>query len=580
MRDINFIDTETNGLFAHLGHRPFLIGHCDYSSDVADLRIGVDDITTFSLMMLNPAHAACAHNMLFDYTMLATYSMAPAGELHDTAIAASIYNSLEPDKSLKGLALKYLKRENHEEQAIIEWFKKNGMKAKADRRYDLVPDELIRPYVRADVSMLRDLFKFYETRGVIDDPAYKREIACIPAIIKICSRGMRVDADYCAEQLKVASAEISRLVLEAREKFGLTDLGSDKQVAVYLYDELQLPVLKTTDSGAPSVDADTLELLEHESVEYILDYRAYVKMASTYLKPLIELRDAGGRIHSALNQTGARTRRMTSSNPNLQNIPARAPVINIRRAFTTAGPDWELLLIDLSQIELRVLAHYCQEPVMLETLKTRDGDLHAATARAVFGTSDPMYRTIAKTLNFAIIYGAGAAKLRATINRNVKGRVFSLEEVKDFRAKYKAAYPLLQEFVWKVENLVRDRAYKSPERVGWIQDMYGARYYCPADKAYRILNYLVQGCSANLFKEGMVRVHHLLADRRSCAINLVHDEHIIDIHKEEKHLIPEMLSLIEDHPQYRVPIFANAYLSTSNWAEKQPYCVSGSLGSC
>jgi DNA polymerase-1 len=205
---------------------------------------------------------------------------------------------------------------------------------------------------------------------------------------------------------------------------------------------------------------------------------------------------------------------------------------------------------------------------MVAALKERSGDLHAATAQLMFGEVNKKYRMIAKTLNFAVIYGAGAKKLRDTLNRALPNANFTLEQTNDFKQKYYASFPGVQEFKWKIENLVRNRAVTSPERVGYVDGLSGRRYFCEADAAYRILNYLVQGESAMYFKKKMLAVQPVLRGKQTKLINCVHDELIFELYKDEEPLIQELMSVIEDMSMFRVPIYANAAISETNWAEK------------
>jgi DNA polymerase-1 len=206
---------------------------------------------------------------------------------------------------------------------------------------------------------------------------------------------------------------------------------------------------------------------------------------------------------------------------------------------------------------------------MVESLSQRAGDLHAATAQLMFGAINKQFRMIAKTLNFAVIYGAGAKKLQATINRALPEANFTLEQTNDFKNKYYNAFPAVQTFKWKIENLVRQRAVTHPERIGYVDGVSGRRYLCEAEAAYRILNYLVQGESAMYFKKKMLAVQPILKGKRTKLINVVHDELIFDLDKDEEDLIPVLMKTIEDEAMFRVPIYANAAISSTNWAEKK-----------
>lgn len=567
------LDVETSGLSPYLGDRPFLVTWATEDGSNAAF-IGQDDLTQLTFT-LDKQNEFVFHNAAFDIPMLAQYGLVPCGTLHDTLIAAHVYNPLEPNKSLKALAKKYLKRENVEEQKLEEWFCKNKMRGKDSREYIKVPAEIIVPYAKADVEMTLGLFNFYKSHGVIDDQIYKLEMQLLPVCIDIVKRGMKVDIAFAKREARRTSEIASALGERLRTEFQLENPGSEAQLADLLFKRSGLECKKLTDKGNPRLDEAALLEYEHPAIEPVLEYREAIKMNSTYLQPMINKLDKEDRLHASLNQTGARTGRFSSSNPNLQNIPRSGGLVNVREGFATRGEGWDLFLVDLSQIELRVLAHYSKEPAMLDALRTREGDLHAATAKLLFSSEEKKYRTIAKTLNFATIYGAGAKQLLRTLSRSLPDAGFTLDQVKSFKSEYFRAYPAVREFIWKVEGFIRERAATNPDRVGWIADVYGRKYFCEADAAYRAVNYLIQGCSANLFKTSMIKVFAFLQERkaRSGLINVIHDEFIFDLHESEHGLVPEIVGLIEDLTKFRVPIFSNAFISHTNWAAKQAFIL-------
>lgn len=555
------IDTETTGLQPYLGDYAFMATWQENTKPSAACIFSLHD-TSDLVRLVQSDLAAVGHNIAFDLAFLQPLGLIPRGEIHDTMIAAHVFNAAEPSKELKALAKKYLKRENVEEQRLIAWFKENGMLAVGKREYIKVPEDIIVPYAKADVEMTLELFKFYQQQGVIDDPIYKLEMQVLPIVMRIVRTGMRVNKAYAKEQAIRATTRALELTQLAREAYKIESLGSDQELSNVLFKEAGLECKLFTPSGAPCLDEVALQEYAHPVIPLVSEYRELTKLTSTYLAPMLEATDDVDRIHGSIKQVGARTGRMSSNSPNLQNLPRSGGAIDIRRAFIPA-PEYALFLVDLSQIELRVLAHYCKEPIMLEALQTREGDLHAATSQMLFGLVDKKHRTIAKTINFATIYGAGAAKLTEQLNKALPEAQFTVQQVKEFKWKYYAGYPKLQEFIWLVEGLVRQR--------GFVKDVFGRRYPCEPDAAYRGVNYVIQGCSAGIFKTALVKISKFLQDNsfKTRLINLVHDEFIFELHESEHHIMPELQRIIEDFQQFRVPIYANASIAEDNWSAKR-----------
>jgi DNA polymerase-1 len=567
---VTAIDTETTGLFYYLGHRCFAITTCTEKFETQYLDPVCDSTVPLFIAAQNKDNAWVGHNLAFDLPFLKSVNIEPVGTLHDTMIAAHVYNPEEPTKGLKALAKKYCGRENHEEQKLNDWFNANGMRGKDAREYIKVPREIMEPYARADVEMTMALYKFYESKGVLDDPIYKLEMSVLPVVIDVVRQGMRVDREYVSERAMWSAERVLKLQESALKNFGVENLGSNDQLAELLFTRAGLVCGVRTDKGNPCLDDVELQKYNHEIVPMVQEYRELVKLNGTYLQAMLNKVDKEGVLHASLNQVGARTGRFSSSNPNIQNIPRSGAAIDIRRGFI-ARPDASLFLVDFSQIELRVLAHYCKEPVMLEALSTRAGDLHAATAKLLFNSVEKKYRTVAKTLNFATIYGAGAQQITDSLNKALPGQAFSVADARQFKADYFKSYPGLQDFIWRVEDKIR--------RVGFVQDLYGRKFPCSSEYAYRAVNYLIQGCSAGIFKKSMVSVHKHLLRTKSKLSNVVHDEMIFDLYNDEHHLIKELVTILEDHHEFRVPIFANAFLSATSWDAKKEICPHPCLAS-
>ena len=304
-------------------------------------------------------------------------------------------------------------------------------------------------------------------------------------------------------------------------------------MAVILYERLGLPILKRTQKGrAPSTEADVLEKLRdlHPIIQALLDHRELTKLKSTYLDPLPPLVRRDGRIHTTYNQTGAATGRLSSVNPNLQNIPVRGETgRQIRKAFVAGGPDRVLLVADYSQIELRVMAHLSGDEAMGEAFAAGK-DFHAATAAKVFDLPldqvDGAMRSRVKQINYGLPYGMNAYGLAGRIG-------ISVDEAEEFIAAYFAQFPRIREFLDKqVARAMRD---------GYTSTILGRRRYLPElhasnprirDMGRRMaLNAPIQGSAADILKLAMIGVDRdVAAGGLDCTMVLtVHDELVFDV---------------------------------------------------
>lgn len=554
------IDTETTGLKHSKGDKAFAIGYTDEYENERVAYIGINILNAVTHLFSLPENEWIGHNIGFDLPFLADHQLIPK-IIHDTMIAAHIYNNLEPAKDLASLATKYCGITNNEDIVLDKWFEDNGYN-KDNRQYQNVPYEIITPYLKADLRRTLALFKFYKSKGVIDDPAYNLEMQLVPIVAKIGARGMCVDVDYAKEEFSKAVTTLANLEGTALREYSVENIASTQQIAEALFTRGELKCTTFTEKGNIQLDETSIQKYKHPLVDIVLCYRQLSKLTNTYLKAIIE-KSHNGRLHSSLKQVGARTGRFSSADPNLQNIPRNdedAP-LNLRRAFKCSD-ECKLLLVDLSQIELRILAHYSKEPLMIETLQDRKGDIHTTTCIAMFGEVNDELRTVAKTLNFAVIYGAGGEALVEQINKALPHKRITIQQARDFKAKFFRGYPQVQQFLWDVQNRIAQR--------GYVKGKSGRKYYCEANAAYRAANYLIQGESAMLMKRMMIDVEKYLEDRVTVLVNVVHDEFIFDLYKTDEDCIKGIMDVIEMPVGYwRVPIYANAAISSTNWSEKR-----------
>ena len=393
----------------------------------------------------------------------------------------------------------------------------------------------------------------------------------VPVLTDMEWEGIAIDRALFARLGKELQAELMDLEQQISRAAGVAaNLNSPKQLAAILFEKLQLPVLKKTKTG-PSTDADVLEQLAamgHEVPRLILEYREVQKLKSTYVDVLPErVNRSTGRIHTSFNQTGAATGRLSSSDPNLQNIPVRtARGEAIRRGFVP-GPGALFVIGDYSQIELRLLADLSEDPALIQAFRD-GGDIHRQTASILFGVAadqvTPEMRARAKTINFGTIYGQGPFALSRMLN-------ISLEEAKAFIAQYFARFAGVRAFLDRQVQLAREQ--------GYVETKFGRRRYMPEikDKNFNLRafaertaqNTPLQGSAADLIKIAMVDLHRSLKAQhpRSRLLLQVHDELVVEAPREE---VEPVRALVKHHMEsaatLKVPLVVDVGVG-ENWLD-------------
>ena len=478
--------------------------------------------------------AKCAHNANYDMTILANHGVRFANVDFDTMIAAHLLGRSYNQLGLKDLSLNEL---GHEMTNIKELIG-SGRK---QITFDQVDIAAAADYAAADSDItfrLRDVFEPQlerdNLRGLMDDT----EMELLPVLVTMQRHGIKMDSGVLHEMSADLYRQMEQIKSDIYQSVGHeVNLDSPKQLSDLLFAELGLPKTRRTKTGY-STDANALEGLKgiHPVVDGILEYRQVAKLKSTYVDALPEMvNPVTGRVHTSYNQTGSATGRISSSDPNLQNIPIRTELgRQVRRAFVAEGaPDWQLFSADYSQIELRVLAHLSQDPGLLDAFR-RGEDIHSATASLMFEVPlnevDSEMRRIAKVLNFGVIYGLSPHGISQQTG-------FSREQGKDFIDTYFAKYPGISEYLESVKTQARADQY--------VETVMGRRRYLPEinspnfntrGAAERMaINMPIQGTAADIMKLAMVRVQRRLdADEMQTKMLLqVHDELVFETPKEE-----------------------------------------------
>lgn len=361
------------------------------------------------------------------------------------------------------------------------------------------------------------------------------EMPLVPVLARMEARGIAIDAaafqSFLADVQKELDALTATVYAAAGRQF---NIRSAQQLGEVLFGTLALPSPRKTRGGQASTSQATLEKLagRHPVVDSILQYRKLEKMRSTYLDPLPRLVDANGRLHTTFNQKATATGRLSSSNPNLQNIPVRGPLGKRMRACFIAGPGNALVSADYSQVELRVLAHMSQDAVLLEAFR-HGADIHARTAALIYDCApeavSPDQRRNAKTINFGLIYGMGAQKLAQELK-------ISLAEAKDFIARYFEHLTGLKAFYEAVEAAARRQGFVTTlgGRRRLLPDIHSANGQAAALARRQAINTVIQGSAADIIKLAMLAVDAdpELARMDARLLLQVHDELLLEVPQE------------------------------------------------
>ena len=567
-------DTETTGLDAHTAE---LVGmsfatkvHTAWYVPVPDDRARATELVKrFAGVFADPAITKVAQNLKYDYSVLRRYGISIDGPLFDTMIAHFLIQP-EMRHSMDVLAETYLGYSPVSIETLI------GKKGKEQRSMREVPLEEISEYAAEDADVTLQLEKIFSpkldktnTRKLFEEV----EMPLVPVLSDMEAEGITVNPKTLYELSGTLAEDIATTEAEIQDMAGSRfNVSSPKQVGEVLFDTLKIaekPV--KTKTGQYSTSEDVLSKLEHKHpiVRRILDYRELVKLKNTYVDVLPQLiRPDTGRIHTSFNQVVAVTGRLSSDNPNLQNIPIRTERgREIRKAFVPRGKDYTLLSADYSQIELRIIAELSGDKGMLSAFGSGE-DIHAATAAKVYGvplnevTSD--MRRNAKMVNFGIIYGISAFGLADRLN-------ISRTEAKSIIENYFKQYSAIKDYM--------DASIEQARKKGYVETILGRRRYLrdinSANATVRgfaernAINAPIQGSAADMIKVAMINIHRDLdkGKFKTRMVLQVHDELVFDCHREELDTVRE---LVEDRMKHalklKVPIEVGIG-SGKNWLE-------------
>jgi DNA polymerase-1 len=575
------VDTETQGL--RWSHR--IIGVSFSWSDSRNYYIPmrhlgdsqqlfVDDcVEVLNEMFSHEDKNYVFHNYKFDHHKLLKEGIVVGGTIHDTMLMHYVLD--ENDRhGLKHLATKYIDpKADHYEKVIADIRRRlaRALKIKlADFGFEHIPVDIMVQYACRDTLYTLKLFRLFaeqlsEQEGMFD--AYERETALLPVLCAMENEGVYIDQEMLLEKSNLLQVVIDNLQQEVYELAGCEfDLNSPSQLSQVLQNK-GIHTFQYTPKGKMSTDRKALKGIssKYPFVSKLLEYRDNYKNKNTYTDPLRGHCDEGSRIHCSYSQAVAVTGRLTCRNPSLQVIPRST---GIREAFVPPSEDYLIVPIDLSQIELRLTAHYSEDPILLHAY-THDEDIHSRTAAEIFSIDiedvQKDQRTVAKPINFGIIYGIGPSKLAETLDVPV-------EEAKHYIDMYLTRYAGVADFIEKYKKLAKKHGFvknyfgrvrhleflKDPQLEHWQRE-----------RGYRqAVNFVIQSSAADMFKIIMRRCYALLKGKRSSMVMNIHDEIVFYIHNDEIDLLAPIKEAFEKW-DFRVPILAEISYSDVSWGAKE-----------
>lgn len=509
----------------------------------------------------NDSKGKVGQNLKYDQSVLARYNIALCGVRFDTMLESYVLNSVAARHDMDSLALKYLGYKT----VSFEDIAGKGTKQLTFNQVEL---EKAAHYAAEDADITlrlhQTLWPQLKQHNGLVTILQDIEMPLVDILSRIERHGVLIDSKLLAKQSEQLAERIAELEKQAFEQAGKPfNLSSPKQLQEILFEQMQLPVLKKTPTGAPSTAEDVLaELaLEYDFPKLITEHRGLTKLKSTYTDKLPRMQNKQtGRVHTSYHQAVAATGRLSSTDPNLQNIPIRTEEgRRIRQAFV-APAGKKIVAVDYSQIELRIMAHLSQDKALLDAF-AHGRDIHRATAAEVFGvaldevTSDQ--RRSAKAVNFGLIYGMSAFGLAKQLG-------VSRSEAQQYVDRYFERFPGVLDYM--------ERTRKQAHESGYVETLFGRRLYLPEINAQNMarrkgaeraaINAPMQGTAADIIKKAMIVVDNWLrqqAEPAATMIMQVHDELVFEVDADKVSSVKQQLiELMAKSAQLDVPLLAEA----------------------
>ncbi|MDJ0890121.1 MAG: DNA polymerase I [Gammaproteobacteria bacterium] len=484
-------------------------------------------------LLEDPGRPKVGQNLKYDMSVLARHGVELRGIRFDTMLESYVLDSTATRHDMDSLALKYLSHRTIHYEEIAG-------KGSKQLRFDEIPLETAAPYAAEDADVTlrlhEALWPRLTSKGRLQRLFEEVEVPLVPVLSRMERTGVVVDRDMLSRQSEELATRMVAIEAKTRELAGEAfNLGSPKQIQRILFEKMELPVIAKTPKGQPSTAESVLQelALDYPLPKLILEYRGLSKLKSTYTDALpARINPSTGRVHTSYHQAVAATGRLSSSEPNLQNIPVRTPEgRRIRKAFI-APPGYRLLAADYSQIELRIMAHLSNDERLLAAFES-GLDIHRATAAEVFNAVPeevtPEQRRSAKAINFGLIYGMSAFGLARQLG-------IERDAAQAYVDLYFARYPGVKAFM--------DRTRAQAREVGYVETVFGRRLYLPeinSRNAQRrqyaertAINAPMQGTAADVIKRAMLRLDRWLCEDSADArmTMQVHDELVFEVQED------------------------------------------------
>ncbi len=519
-------------------------------------------------LLEDPQRGKVGHHLKYDAHVLLNHGIRLAGMRYDSMLESYVWNSVATRHDMDSTSERYLG---------IKTIKFEEVAGKGARQltFNQVPVDRASEYSAEDADITlrlhQTLWPQIQTIPALEKLYEELEQPLVPVLLRMEHAGVLVDRELLKTQSREIAVQLQVLVGNAHQEAGFEfNIDSPKQLQQILFEKLQIPVLRKTPTGQPSTAEDVLEELaiSHALPRIVLDYRALAKLKSTYTDKLPEqINERTGRIHTSYHQAVAQTGRLSSADPNLQNIPIRRPEgRRIRQAFI-APPGYVLVAADYSQIELRIMAHLSGDEGLLSAFAA-DRDVHQATAAEVFGVPvasvDADQRRLAKTINFGLIYGMSAFGLARQLGIE-RGAAAKYVET------YFARYPGVKRYMDTTRALARER--------GFVETVYGRRLYLPDIRSGNkqlqqyaersAINAPMQGTAADIIKRAMIAVDAWCQreDVPARIIMQVHDELVLEVREDAVATVTASLhQRMDQAAELKVPLKIEVGVG-ANWDE-------------
>ncbi len=518
-------------------------------------------------LLEDPNQAKIGQNLKFDASIVARYGIEMQGIVFDTMLESYVFNSVVGRHDMDSLALRYLEHKNIS-------FEEIAGKGKKQLTFNQIDLAQAGPYAAEDADITLRLHNALYPKVEADEKLKHVfetiEMPLVPVLSRMERTGVYVDSMLLGAQSTEIAARLDELEKKA---FEIADqefnLSSPKQLQAILFEKMGLPVLKKTPSGTPSTNEEVLQelALDYPLPKLILEYRGLAKLKSTYTDKLPKMvNPATGRVHTSYHQAVTATGRLSSSDPNLQNIPVRNEEgRRIRQAFV-AQSGYKILAVDYSQIELRIMAHLSGDKALLDAFR-HGKDIHAATAAEILGLDieqvSSEQRRRAKAINFGLIYGMSAFGLAKQLDM---GR----NEAQDYMNVYFERYPGVLEYMESTRNTASEK--------GYVETLFGRRLYLPDIKSRNglrrkaaeraAINAPMQGTAADIIKLAMIAVDNWVQQQPQDEVRLlmqVHDELVFEVKESAlESVTAEVKALMEQAATLDVPLIADAGFG-NNW---------------